>query len=272
MDKSLNILLVDNDPAQVKTLSLFLEGEGQQVYATTSPADAYVMACDRVFDLLIVDLMMPEMDGFELVEKCRDKQKKLPAILMTGHQDKLNNWGAKAEYTFDAILTKPLDIDSLIEQIEKTICYGEINMSTKELQECLAADMEQWMKVEDAAVASTGAIIQQTRNPVIRMVMEIIQRDSLMHYRVQEFIKSTLTRESVSLTPEELAEVWTMIEKHIEIERKTIDTATAAIEAIKDRKMVVQEYLLNYLLTDERKHDALLETLATIKKGMYPYG
>jgi hypothetical protein len=63
-----------------------------------------------------------------------------------------------------------------------------------------------------------------------------------------------------------------MIEKHIEIEKKTIDTAKTALEAIKDRKMVVQEYLLNYLLTDERKHDALLETLETIKKGMYPYG
>ena len=36
--------------------------------------------------------------------------------------------------------------------------------------------------------------------------------------------------------------------------------------------MVVQEYLLDYLRMDEQKHDKILETLGTIKKGMYPYG
>ncbi len=145
-------------------------------------------------------------------------------------------------------------------------------MSTKEIQKNLASEMDQWMRVEDAAVASTGAIIEKTANPVIRLVMEIIQRDSLMHHRVQEFIKKTLEETPVVMTPEELSDVWTMVEKHIEIEKKTVDMATAAIESIKDKKMVVQEYLLNYLLFDERKHDALLDTLNLIKKGMYPYG
>jgi len=36
--------------------------------------------------------------------------------------------------------------------------------------------------------------------------------------------------------------------------------------------MVVQEYLLQYLLTDENKHNKILDDLETIKKGMYPYG
>jgi len=145
-------------------------------------------------------------------------------------------------------------------------------MSTKEIQEKLAFDMKAWMKVEDAAVASTGKIIERTANPVVRMVMEIIQRDSLMHHNVQEFIKNTLEREPVAITPEELGDIWEMVENHIQIEKRTIDAAREALEAIKDRKMVVQEYLLNYLLMDEKKHDELLNTLSTIKKGMYPYG
>jgi len=36
--------------------------------------------------------------------------------------------------------------------------------------------------------------------------------------------------------------------------------------------MVVQEYLIDYLLADEEKHNQVLENLSTIKKGMYPYG
>ena len=45
-----------------------------------------------------------------------------------------------------------------------------------------------------------------------------------------------------------------------------------ALGALKGRKMLVQEYLLEYLREDERKHDALLEALQKIKQGMYPYG
>ncbi len=271
MEKSVNILLVDNDPAQVKTLTLFLESEGLKVFATTDPRDAFDLACKQNFDLMIVDLMMPEMDGFELMERCSQNQLKIPAILITGHHDKLESWGDKVNCTFEAVLTKPLDIDILVREIDRSLKYRGKIMSTKEIQGNLAYDMEQWMKIEDAAVASTGAIIEKTTNPIIRIVMEIIQSDSLMHHMVQEFIKDTLEKKPVSLTPEELADVWGMVEKHIEIEKRTVEAAEAAIEAIKDKKMVVQEYLLNYLLTDERKHDALLETLETIKKGMYPY-
>ena len=145
-------------------------------------------------------------------------------------------------------------------------------MSTKEAQEQIVSNMKKWQKIENSAVASTSRVIEKTENPIVRLVMEIIQRDSQMHHRVQEFIKSTLEEKPIVLTPDELADIWTMIEKHIEIEKKTIETAQSALEAIKDKKMVVQEYLLNYLLTDEKKHDALLATLETIKKGMYPYG
>ena len=128
-----------------------------------------------------------------------------------------------------------------------------------------------WQRVEDASVASTGRAIEKSRNPLIRMVMEIIQRDSLMHYRVQQLVSDSLERETVVLSTDELAEVWDIIESHIKIEKKTIELAEEALGALKGKKMIVQEYLLNYLLNDEKKHDALLADLESIKKGMYPY-
>ena len=63
-----------------------------------------------------------------------------------------------------------------------------------------------------------------------------------------------------------------LIENHIEIERKTVDFATESLEALKGTKMVVIQYLLEYLLTDENKHNELLDNLEGIKKAMYPYG
>jgi len=145
-------------------------------------------------------------------------------------------------------------------------------MSTKESQEQLVAHMRRWQKIEDAAVASTGKVIEETENPIIRLVMEIIQRDSQMHHRVQELIADSLTTKSIAMTPEELAHVWESIEKHIEIEKLTVELAEAALSTLRGKKMLVQEYLLEYLLEDERKHNHLLDSLATIQKGMYPYG
>ena len=144
--------------------------------------------------------------------------------------------------------------------------------STKEVQENLVSTMESWRKIENASIASTGRVIEKTENPIVRLVMEIIQRDSQMHYRVQELIADSLQK-TVSLTPEELGDVWGLIEDHIKIEERVLKLAEESLEASKDSKgMVIQSYLLEYLLEDEKKHNLLLERLAGIRKGMYPYG
>jgi len=49
-------------------------------------------------------------------------------------------------------------------------------MKTKELQENLIGAMKRWQWIEDAAVATTGQVMQQTANPTIRLVMEIIKK------------------------------------------------------------------------------------------------
>lgn len=143
-------------------------------------------------------------------------------------------------------------------------------MSTKELQQEIISNMRRWQKIEDASVASTGLIIEKTDNPIVRLVMEIIQRDSQVHYRVQEWIADSLEFKTVSLTPDELGKVWEMVEHHIELEKKTLEMAKQSLEALKGKRMVIQEYLLEYLAEDEEKHSNLLRHLEIIKKGMRP--
>ncbi|UCG83970.1 MAG: hypothetical protein JSW38_03900 [Dehalococcoidia bacterium] len=143
-------------------------------------------------------------------------------------------------------------------------------MSTKDVQNELVSNMRKWQKIEDASVSSTGQIIEKTDNPLVRVIMEIIQRDSQMHHRVQEFIADSIELKAVSLTSDELAKVWDMIERHIDLERKTVEIAEQSIASLKGLQgMVVQEYLLNYLLQDEQKHNDLLSRLNDIKRGVY---
>ena len=143
-------------------------------------------------------------------------------------------------------------------------------MTTKELQQEIISNMKRWQKIEDATVSATGEIIAKTDNPVIRLLMEIIQRDSQMHSRVQEWIANSLEFRTVSLNPDELGEIWTLIEGHIGLEKRALEMAQQSLAALKGKKMVVQEYLLEYLAEDEKKHNDLLRRLDTIKKGMLP--
>jgi len=145
-------------------------------------------------------------------------------------------------------------------------------MSTKEIQQQIVANMKRWQKIEEATVATTGLIIEKTGNPVVRLIMEIIQHDSHMHYRIQEWIADSLESKTVTLTYEELDRIWSLIERHIELEKKTVAMAQQSLEAIKGKKMVLQEYLLNYLAEDENKHNNLLAHLEGIKQGMRATG
>ncbi|HTP05628.1 MAG TPA: hypothetical protein VMM54_10820, partial [Nitrospirota bacterium] len=126
--------------------------------------------------------------------------------------------------------------------------------NVKNLQGEIVDTMKQWQKMEDASLASTGRIIEKTGNPIVRLTMEIIQRDSQMHHAIEQWVADSLQDTAIALTPDELNLVWTMIERHLELEQKMIATVKKLLPSLKGKRMVVQEYLLKYLLEDETKH------------------
>ncbi len=145
-------------------------------------------------------------------------------------------------------------------------------MSTKEKTEQAVANLKRWQKIENASVVSTGRIMEKTDHPLLHMVAEIIQRDSQMHYHLQQLIIDSVESKQFSLTPEDVASVWDLIEEHIEIEKKTIEFAEEIMGQLKGAKhLTPQIYLLNYLLMDEEKHNNMLEALEKVKKDIYPY-
>jgi len=143
-------------------------------------------------------------------------------------------------------------------------------MGTKEKLEQVVGIMKKWQKVENAAVHQTSKVMEETDNPLIRLVMEVIQRDSNLHFRVQQMVVDSIEREFIPVLTPDLEKVWESIDKHIRIEKQTIDLAKQALGALEGTKNPVQQYLLAYLLEDEKKHDKLLADLELIKKQMYP--
>ena len=138
----------------------------------------------------------------------------------------------------------------------------------KELNENLVATLKKWQKVEDASVQSTTEIIAKTKNPVVKQIMEIIKQDSAMHKKVQQLIIDSFEKEAIQLQPEELSDVWSLVENHIELEKETIRLAE---ESRKNSNSFIVRYLLGYLMTDEQKHNDILAQMEDVKRGMYPY-
>ena len=142
-------------------------------------------------------------------------------------------------------------------------------MTIKELHQEIVKNVENWQKIENQSVASTAQIMEKTDNPIIRLAMEIIQRDSQTHAQVQRWIADTFKFRTVSLSPDELARIGKELEYHIALEKKMIASAERMLSDVKGkRNILAQQYFLTYLLDDERKHDRLLESLQILAGGM----
>ena len=135
--------------------------------------------------------------------------------------------------------------------------------------EKLLKTLRDWQGIERHAIETTTKIMEKTDNLLIRQFMEIIRNDSVQHHRVQQFIIDSLTKQPVSLSHDELAQIWEEIEAHDQVERKTIEIAK---ECRDECQFFVQRSLLEYLISDEEKHDTILKGLEDFKKNMTKLG
>ncbi len=88
--KKLAVLVVDDDPVVLHTLSVVLRDEGHDVVTAAKPSEALAAAAARRFDLVLTDYSMPEMNGLELAAKLRAIAPNLPIALITAQPGQLS--------------------------------------------------------------------------------------------------------------------------------------------------------------------------------------
>jgi len=110
------ILVVDDSTESTEMLGKLLEMEGAFVDVARSGAEALAIAGKKRFDLIISDISMPEMDGYQLLSELRKlpEMENVPAVALTGYGRTTDVERAHAE-GFAQHLTKPLDIDQLLQ-------------------------------------------------------------------------------------------------------------------------------------------------------------
>ena len=112
------VLLVDDEEDFLEVLSERMTNRGIEVSTATSATEAIRIAENESFDAIIVDLMMPEMDGLEALKLIKEKKPESQVILLTGHATVDKGIEAMKLGAMD-FLEKPADLSQLTEKIKK---------------------------------------------------------------------------------------------------------------------------------------------------------
>lgn len=120
--KHINILVVDDSPTQANQLKYRLEENGYAATTALNGNDGYAIAKKLRPHLIISDILMPLMDGYELADKIKHdpELKKTPIILLTSLRDS-KDAALKARVFADSFITKPYDVDYLLSKIESIL-------------------------------------------------------------------------------------------------------------------------------------------------------
>ena len=112
------VLLIDDEQDFMDVLAERMRDRGMRVSTTTSPVEALDKADEGNFDAIILDLMMPEMNGLEALTRLREKNPDLQIILLTGHATVDKGIEAMKLGALD-FLEKPIDIQALNAKIKE---------------------------------------------------------------------------------------------------------------------------------------------------------
>ena len=146
------ILVVDDQPVNVQLLRRKLEREGMEVLSTSRGTEALQISLELMPDLILLDVMMPDMNGFEVCHRLKQSvaTRSIPVIFITARTSKESKLEGLNVGAVDYI-TKPIDLDETVARVQTQLRFVTMNRELLVLQRRLS---------EARRAASVGAITQ----------------------------------------------------------------------------------------------------------------
>lgn len=119
------ILIVDDNPKICRLLEVFLKMEGFDVLLADDGLKAIPLLESHIVDLIIADIMMPNLDGYELIKELRENQNQIPVLIVTAKStfaDKKQGFDLGA----DDYMTKPIDLEEMLLRIKALLRRSKI--------------------------------------------------------------------------------------------------------------------------------------------------
>lgn len=144
------ILVAEDDDKLNKAVSRYLNGRGYQVFSCLNGEAALELLSEQMVDMVISDIMMPEMDGFALADAIRQLDKAIPILFMTALDD-IDSKKKGFRLGIDDYMVKPIDFDELQMRVEALLRRANIAMEKKLTVGSLTLDADEMTAYVDGA-------------------------------------------------------------------------------------------------------------------------
>jgi phosphoserine phosphatase RsbU/P len=155
------ILIVDDNETNIQILAQLLEPEGYEIEYATSGRELFSWSADTVFDLILLDIMMPEMDGYEVCARLKSNPAtaSIPVIFITAKTDSESIDAAFAAGAVDYI-AKPFNARELLSRVSV-----HISLHRNIIERQIAFSMLEVKQAEAKAGLASGKILQKAVLP-----------------------------------------------------------------------------------------------------------
>ncbi len=133
MEKRIEILIIEDDPVITEFLKTGLRYEGYQVSVSNTGKDGQEMIRQDTFDLVILDIMLPDLDGFDVCRRVRSFGSDIPILMLTVKKD-VSDRIKGLDSGADDYLTKPFSFDELLARIRALLRRSGHTSENKKLQ------------------------------------------------------------------------------------------------------------------------------------------
>ena len=161
------ILIVDDELSIVEVLKSLLSREGHIISTSTDGKNALKQLREQVFDLLITDIRLPEMDGISLLRRARELQSHLAVIVITAYAKVDNAVEAMKNGAFDYV-TKPFKFDELLLTVQRALSYEQALAENEVMKSSLATHYH-----FDSMIGDAEPMLQ-----VYRLIEKVSKTDS----------------------------------------------------------------------------------------------
>jgi DNA-binding NtrC family response regulator len=157
----IKVLVIDDDEANCRLVRAIFAAEGFDVVAAEDGPSGLEAVAAEAPDIVLVDLRMPGMSGFELLEELKRRHPSLPAVMLTGSRD-VKHAVRATQLGAVAYLTKPIDQEELVLVVRRALETSALRREVQELR----------LRVSDTAHPLTA---QMGRGPEVAALVEQVQ-------------------------------------------------------------------------------------------------
>ena len=175
------VLIIEDDVSILRGLKDNLTFEGYNVHTVSDGNEGLTMALEKHFDLLLLDLMLPGMNGYEICRKVKKDKPELPVIMITARGTEMDKI-AGLDIGADDYLTKPFSIPELLARIRAVLRRSK--PGDDHLEEYSFANVKLDFKKYQATISNTEIKLSSKEFSIMKYFVEhegeVVQREDLL--------------------------------------------------------------------------------------------